>query len=360
MLELKLERVRVVADYNFDYEQVINNPQYVGINFNDGLIVDGRVDWSNEKILDRLGDKNISSEHIDAQKKDSRLKIRAFEEYVDGFHDHIKYSRVHPFASRSPISPSQAVEHSPEGSRIEISASFLDQMSFLKEHCENVTLVVPFYNDKRPEEYRSDAPSGESEISDYAAICCDLIDKLGSDIVIEIGNETNVSHQTSKEFNNEARLAFGSHVDPIEYAKFYFEASRRIKSAHPEARLSIAGTAGYDEAYLKQVIATISQLRDDNQIAANLVDIISFHPYGNNPEEGAWTVEDGQFVQTNTIFNEQLGAMRALASQYDTELNIGEINYPKNDPNQKEKLNQFVTNSSQQYVVAMIWPTASM
>jgi len=358
-LDLEINKSNI-ADYISDQEVMRSFPQYVGINFNDSLIVDGRVDWSEEKIRNLSRDKNISSEYIDTQIERNKLKVQAYEEYLDGFHDRIGYARVHPFVSQSPIAPSQAVEHSLEGSKINISPSFIKQMIFLKSHCENVTLVVPFYNDEKIEEYCSDVPQDEAYIDEYIAICSDLIDKLGSDIVIELGNETNVCHQTSQEFNNETRLAFASHVDSVEYAKFYFEASRRIKSEHPEVRLSIAGTAGYDEAYLEQALATINQLRVDNKVGANLVDVISFHPYGDNPVSGALMVNNGRFVQTNLNFNKQLESMQLLADRYGTELQIGEINYPKNDPNQKKKLNQFVANSSQHQVITMIWPTASM
>ena len=87
----------------------------------------------------------------------------------------------------------------------------------------------------------------ELATSRYIGTCEQLLKEIGDDIVIEIGNETNVSNKTSENFEVDS---FGDHVDPIEYANFFIKTAQALKNEHPNLKLSLAGTACFDDSYI--------------------------------------------------------------------------------------------------------------
>lgn len=367
-----------ISDYKNDCELVKNNHDILGTNFDYDLIFDGRFEWANDdertkKLIAELISKNkLSFDQIDGQISEARIenlkKVDAFKRYIDDFEGKLKHSRVNPFGPLSPVSPYQCVkkekgENGIETRTVEISPSFIEQMKYLTERCPDTTIVVPFYNKEREDDEHSNTPESQVDIDDYVNICLELISKLGdgSGLTLEIGNETNVSHDTGQEFDGSAREQFASEANPYKYAKFYCEVASRIKDKYPNVKLSVSGTAFYDEAYLFKVLNTIKNKSGGR--TNKLVDVISYHPYGDFNSDGTYSavsVEGGKYIESNLDFEEQHKRMLELSKYFGVKLDIGEINFPSNDPNQNEKAKRFVSEAENKGSIIKLWPSASM
>ena len=237
---------------------------------------------------------------------------------------------------------------------------FIQQIKLIQKQCPNLdlTLVVPFYNHRRSKEKASDIPETKEQIEQYIAICKKIIEALGENIQLEIGNETNVSRKTAAMFRN--KLQYASHVDSIKYAKFFFEVAKEVKKENPQVRLSIAGIACYDPTYLREVLTEIQKLRKEKGIEIPLVDTISFHPYRKTPEEGSIEVKHGEFKITDLDYKSQLEKMQKIASEFGVHLNVGEINFPLTDPEQKIKLKKALSLTAEKKIVSLIYPAVNV
>lgn len=370
-----------IDDYDFDREQVIVDPETIGMNFDSDLIVNGQLDWSLDderakKLIDKLKiDNNLSdadTEKVQLIIEEARLanqkKVELFKAYIDDYKGKLAHSRVNPFGAMSPVSPSQAVKINEDGSHeVSISPTFIEQMKYLKDNCPDTTIVVPFYDDtdeKTPENDRSNVPK---DATDYTEICSQLISQLGDGegLTLEIGNETNVSHDSGDEFGGDARAQFASKVEPEAYAKFYVKVATELKAKYPKVKLSIAGTACFDEAYLREVLSAIKKETEGK--AGDLVDVISYHPYGGFSDDGtkegkysAVHYEKGVHVNDNLSFEEQHQKIADLATAFGVNtVDIGEINFK--DPKQRRQdLKKFLARPKKKGVITKIWPTATM
>lgn len=193
----------------------------------------------------------------------------------------------------------------------------------------------------------------ELATSRYIGTCEQLLKEIGDDIVIEIGNETNVSNKTSENFEVDS---FGDHVDPIEYANFFIKTAQALKNEHPNLKLSLAGTACFDDSYIETVLAEISKCEEAS--GQKLVDVISYHPYGKD-SSSAYSISQGEFTSGGLDFQQQYELLHQIADKYNVDLTIGEINYPKGS-HQKEKLAKFLDNAAKIGTVSCIWPSYSM
>lgn len=332
--------------YERDSSETLKNPKYVGINFDTSMILDARytlTDQEAEVIY------SASPAQIEKFRRDEEVKLETFMSYIDSFRGNLNHVRVHAYGPISPMSPKWVNR---EGGP-SISLDLLMQLRYLKDNCPDVTVVVPFYDDIDENNKPANVPKSELAASRYIGACECLVDKIGYDIIIEIGNETNVCSKTGENFEIDS---FGDHVDPIEYADFFIKTARVLKNEHPNLKLSLAGTACFDNSYIETVLAEISKYEQvDGQ---KLVDVISYHPYGKD-SNSAYSISQGQFITGNLDFQQQYESLHQIADKYGVSLTIGEINYPKGC-HQEEELAKFLDNAAKIGTVSCIWPSYSM
>ena len=353
---------------------VLVNPEAVGINFDQDFIVDSRGSWPLERCLkyaedggkvpDKVMDtlrSDKAGEFLVSRQADEAKKMSSFREYLASFEGKLQHARIHPAAETSPVSPSQAIEHRADGGfDVVIAQEFIDQLKILSEQTSDLTLVIPFYDHRRGKENASDVPETSEQIDEYVAICEKIIESFGSEVQLEIGNETNVSRKSSGEFGEV--LQFASHVDATEYARFYYEVATRVKEINPDVKLSISGVACYDPTYLREVLTEVSRLQAEAGKNTSLVDTISFHPYtppGGSPEGGSSEVIGGTIqplFPTELDYKKEIEEMQRLASEFAVKLSVGEINFPSSDPEQHSKLAQSLSLSTKEGIDSYIYP----
>jgi len=353
---------------------VVENPEMVGINFDD--TIDGRSFWSKEKylqyILERDGEisdkihslaNSVQGQEQLLEKKNKELiKEKEFYDYLSGFGNKLQHVRINPAGESSPISPSQAIERNSNGTfRVVIEPKFINQMKRIQEQLgksqeqpSDLTLVVPFYNHRRGKEKSSDVPKTQEEVGQYTAVCKELISKLGDNISLELGNETNVSRSTAIMFKD--KLQHANHVDSQEYGEFFFNVAKSIKEKYPTVKLSIAGVACFDPTYLRGVLSKVKKLETESG-TEKLVNTISFHPYRDEPEKGSIEVKDGEFVGFRGLnYEDQMEEMQKIESEYKIKVNVGEINFPFSDSEQAMKLKKAIFQTTKKNIKSFIFP----
>lgn len=348
---------------------VVGNPEFVGINFDHDYIVDARNFWSRERYLQYIQERDgqISDEvrsavesgkaqKILSDKKEKEVSKRSsFNEYLSSFEGKLQHARIHPAGELSPITPSQALEIKPDGTfDVVIAQEFVEQIKTLQEQVSDLTLVVQFYDHRRGKEKSSDVPETQKQVEQYIAICEKIIESIGDGVQLEIGNETNISRSTGAMFAD--KLQHASHVNSAEYGKFFFEVAKKIKEKTPTAKLSIAGVACFDPTYLREVLTEVRRLQTESGKDTTLVDTISFHPYRENPESGSVEVKNGNFTVGELDYERQMEQMQKIASEFGVKLNVGEINFPFSDPEQKTKLEQAVSLTAKKRIESLIYP----
>lgn len=353
----------------YERDLVVENPEFVGINFDQGYIVDTRSFWPQERYLQYLQERDgqISDEVLSAVESGQAQKIlsdkrekevnkgSSFNEYLSSFEGKLQHARIHPAGELSPITPSQALEIKPDGTfDVVIAPEFVDQIKKLQEQVSDLTLVVQFYDHRRGKEKSSDVPETQEQVERYIAICEKITESTGGSVQLEIGNETNISRSTGQMFAD--KLQHASHVNSAEYGKFFFEVARKIKEKTPTVRLSIAGVACFDPTYLREVLTEVRQLQTESGNDTKLVDTISFHPYRENPESGSVEVKNGNFTVGELDYERQMEEMQKIASEFGVKLNVGEINFPFSDPEQKAKLEQAVSLTAKKGIGSLIYP----
>ena len=358
-----------------EYEQslVVENPELVGINFDQDFIVDARNFWPQEKYLQYIQERdgNISEELqaivgtnkaekiISENKEKEARKMTEFDEYLSGFNGKLQHVRIHPAGECSPLTPSQAVKINPDGTfDVAISPEFIDQIKKVEEQTDDITLVVQFYDHRRGKERSSNVPETPEQTEQYVALCQKIIENAGEGVQLEIGNETNISRNTAIMFAD--KLQHASHVNSVEYGKFFFDVAQKIKEESLTTKLSVAGVACFDPTYLREVLGEIKQLQAENKIETPLVDTISFHPYRDKPEGGAIEVKDGKFTISQLDYDEQLEEMQKIASEFGVKLNVGEINFLFSDPEQETKLEEAISLTAEKKVKSFIYPAVNV
>jgi len=329
-------RYKEEACRRFERDLVLSNPEQVGIDFDHDFIVDARNLWSVKRWLqyyqERDGqiikkiqtavDSGEASQVVEKNMKNERRKGKAFAEYLGGFDGKLRHVRVHPAGELSPISPSQVVSIRPDGSyEVGIASGFVDQVKMLQEQATDLTLVVQFYDHRRGKEKASNVPETSKQVDQYVAVCDKILESVGVGVQLEIGNETNISRNTGTMFAD--KLQHASHVNPLEYSRFFFE---------------------------------VAKLQAESGVPGHLIDTISFHPYREDPKGGSVEVRDGKFTANSMNYESQLDEMQKIASEFGVKLTVGEINFRYEDPEQKTKLKQVVSITSQKGVESLIYP----
>lgn len=353
----------------YERNLVIENPKFVGINFDHDYIVDARNFWSQERYLQYIQERDgqISDEvrsavesgqaqKILSEKREEEIsKKSSFNEYLSSFEGKLQHARIHPAGELSPIAPSQALEIKPDGTfDVVIAPEFIDQIKTLQEQASDLTLVIQFYDHRRGKEKSSDVPETQEQVEQYIAICEKIIESIRGDAQLEIGNETNISRSTGAMFAD--KLQHASHVNSTEYGKFFFEVAKKIKENKPATKLSIAGVACFDPTYLREVLTEVKRLQIESGKDTILVDTISFHPYREKSENGSIEVKNGNFTISELDYKGQMEEMQKIASEFGVKLNVGEINFPFSDPEQKMKLEQAISLTAKKGVESLIYP----
>lgn len=348
---------------------IVRNPKFVGINLDHDYIVDARNFWSQERYLQYIQERDgqISDEVrflvesgqsqkiILNNREKEDYKKDAFKEYLFGFGGKLQYVRIHPVGESSPITPSQALEINPDGTyNVAIAPEFIDQIKMIREQSGDLTLVVQFYDHRRGKEKASDVPETQEQVEQYITICEKIIERVGDGVRLEIGNETNVSRSTDAMFAD--KLQHASHVDSVEYGRFFFAVAKRIKGKSPATKLSIAGVACFDPTYLREVLTEVKWLQAEGKIDNTLVDTISFHPYRKKPEDGSAEVKNGNFTVSELSYERQMEEMQKIASDFGVKLTVSEINFPFSDPEQKTKLEQAISLTAKKGILSLIYP----
>ena len=352
----------------YEANMVTSNPEFIGINFDQDYIVDARSFRSQEEYLQYIKEKDwqISNEvnsliesgqagnMLLKKKEEETTKIQSFNQYLSSFKWKLKHVRIHPAGECSPITVCQTIKTLPDNTiKCEISKEFVEQIKEIKKQADDVTIVVQFYDHQRKKENVADVPETAEQINKYISVCNKIIEEAGTNIQLEIGNETNVSKNTGKTFE---KLQHASNVNPIQYGKFFYEVAKRIKTKSPKTRLSIAGVASFDPTYLRDVLSEINRLKKKHQINIPLVDTISFNPYRKDPESGCIEVKNGKFTINEWNYEDQLKEMEKIASEYGTHLTIGEINFSLSDKEQKTKLEKAIEITANKNIESLIYP----
>jgi hypothetical protein len=345
---------------------VLENPQFVGVNIDHIFTVDARTYYSKEELAKYYEEKykrpllnNKFSEedqkYISEKRDEEKTKIESLPAYLEGFKGKLTHARIHPIGEASPVSVSQAIKIEENGDfEVKIYSEFISQIRKIKEKVEDLTIVVPFYNHRLGKEQFSNIPNTKEQINQYIAICEKLIENFEDSIQLEIGNETNVSNSTGEMFKNTAQ--FGDHVDSKEYSEFLFEVSSKLKIKNENIRISLAGVVCFDPTYIRDVLSRIKNMETENNISNQLIDTISFHPYREDPENGSSEIKNGNFTHSNLNYNEQLEIMKEIASEFNLELTVGEINFSNTDPEGEEKLKRAISLTAEKGVESYIYP----
>lgn len=126
--------------YECDSNEILNNPEYVGINFDTSMIIDARYDLTDQEAEDMY---SVSPAQIEKSRRDEEIKLETFMAYVDSFNGNLNHARIHSYGPISPMA-SKWVNREDGPS---ISQDFLMQLRYLKDNCPDVTVVAPFYDD---------------------------------------------------------------------------------------------------------------------------------------------------------------------------------------------------------------------
>ncbi len=269
-------------------------------------------------------------------------KQAVFDEEIMPLIEEGKACRIHPYGPASPFS-SEFFNPDSEQKFEPISMGIVRSIVEARRRKEvesgplasDFTVVMNY--PKFGAEDGSQYPSGES-LRTYIEMCKEFVAESGAEnghgLVLEFGNETNVSRETTwgaaKPFERNAP-DFSAVCDPKEYAEMYFAAASELKKSYPELRCSLAGTAFYDPEWIQTVCNRIQELQDEQGIDGQLIDVISFHDYRKNETESMPQVyHDGRDVRIDDSalsYDEQIASMSALAQRFGARLDCGEFGF---------------------------------
>lgn len=337
------------GEYVFERSEVLRYPEYVGVNL-DEAIVNGRIALADR--YRRTHDVNdlppkyrgFSRERIDKFIADQDGLVQKFDEYIQSFNGQLRHARIHRTSHLSPLGMGNAVRM--DGS-IAIAPEFLRQVDILKRAGANDLMVTAeLYSDRY-----GDTISGhltDEQRRDYVNMVNRFVDIAGDNVIIEIGNETNVT------IKNPDGSYSARYINPKDYAEMYCDIASQLKRAHPQLRLAVAGAAFADYDYLSKVM--------DNIDDSSLVDIISCHPY-RGAVDGV-SHKPGDYSKTITYHDEEK-LLRQLAEQYNAEYRIGEIAYGGGHDGQAQhlahaNLDRDLQHSVNGGIITNIWPRTGL
>ena len=253
-----------------------------------------------------------------------------------------KACRIHPYG---PASAFSTEFYSPEKGFEPNSMNLVQEIVDVRKQLEaergplssDFTTVMNYSKLDLPEGMQY--PSEGEPLSKYIEMCRAFVKESGAEnghgLVLELGNETNVSSETrwgdAKPFERNAE-DFSKECDPREYAKMYFATASELKAECPELQISLAGTAFYDPEWISTVCEEVSRLQKENGVDTPLIDVISFHDYREDDKSPMPQVyHDGRDVHIGNSeagsYEEQIASMEQLAEKYGARLDCGECGY---------------------------------
>lgn len=337
--EIQANNEFLVGRYAIERDEVLKNPEYVGASL-DGVILGGHMIYA-EKYLE-TGDNSIlperfrrfSSDAIKSEINRQLIQKVKFRQYIDSFNGNLRMARINKVPKFSPMSLEYAIQ--PDGSA-NISKEFIKQLQYLQgAGVDDITVVASTYYDRHGRE--TDGYLVGQDRDDYFKMVEALVDKVGTNLTIEIGNETNEDIIVG---NN---TLIAKYVDPVKYAEFYNDVASRLKDKYPGLRLAIAGTSSSDPDYLMTVLKNINN--------HDLVDVISTHPYRGTINGVSSNRRDSK----NTKYIDEEDRLVELANQYGAEYRVGEITYGGDDDDAYRKLNLDLRRAAAKGIKSNIWP----
>ena len=337
--EIQANNEFLVGRYAIERDEVLKNPEYVGASL-DGVILGGHMIYA-EKYLE-TGDNSIlperfrrfSSDAIKSEINRQLIQKVKFRQYIDSFNGNLRMARINKVPKFSPMNLEYAIQ--PDGSA-NISKEFIKQLQYLQgAGVDDITVVASTYYDRHGRE--TDGYLVGQDRDDYFKMVEALVDKVGTNLTIEIGNETNEDIIVG---NN---TLIAKYVDPVKYAEFYNDVASRLKDKYPGLRLAIAGTSSSDPDYLMTVLKNINN--------HDLVDVISTHPYRGTINGVSSNRRDSK----NTKYIDEEDRLVELANQYGAEYRVGEITYGGDDDDAYRKLNLDLRRAAAKGIKSNIWP----
>ena len=335
-----------VSDYGIvrarELGEVIKSPDVVGLNLDSSSIVNPRnlrgIKYVEESLADGKTMEEISEhfsfqygriitpEQIQSAIDFEKEKIEIFDKEIDSLPDGTRF-RVHSSGSQSPFVASECIRVDETGKKqVVFNEIAMKQIERLKEKAgdSGLTVVMNMF----AKESGANIPKTPEDIESYLLMCREFIKQTGFEngkgLTLELGNETNVNRNTSdngyRPFDKEE---FGDSSSPEEYADFYYQVANRLKGEFPELKLSLAGTAFYDKTYVEKVVSSVQDREK------GLIDVISFHPYRGDVEEGTAEIVNNEKKKSNLSFDEQFAEMKKIANAIGAEVTVGEVSFTK-------------------------------
>ena len=335
-----------VSDYGIvrarELGEVIKSPDVVGLNLDSSSIVNPRnlrgIKYVEESLADGKTMEEISEhfsfqygriitpEPIQSALDFEKEKIEIFDKEIDSLPDGTRF-RVHSSGSQSPFVASECIRVDETGKKqVVFNEIAMKQIERLKEKAgdSGLTVVMNMF----AKESGANIPKTPEDIESYLLMCREFIKQTGFEngkgLTLELGNETNVNRNTSdngyRPFDKEE---FGDSSSPEEYADFYYQVANRLKGEFPELKLSLAGTAFYDKTYVEKVVSSVQDREK------GLIDVISFHPYRGDVEEGTAEIVNNEKKKSNLSFDEQFAEMKKIANAIGAEVTVGEVSFTK-------------------------------
>lgn len=364
-----------VSDYGIvrarELGEVIKSPDTVGLNLDSSSIVNPRnlrgikyveESLANGKTMEEISEhfssqygRTITPEQIQSAIDFEKEKIVIFDKEIDSLPDGTRF-RVHSSGSQSPFVVSECIRVDETGKKqVVFNEIAMKQIERLKEKAgdSGLTVVMNMF----AKESGANIPKTPEEIESYLLMCREFIKQTGFEngkgLTLELGNETNVNRNTSdngyRPFDKEE---FGDSSSPEEYADFYYQVANRLKGEFPELKLSLAGTAFYDKTYVEKVVSSVQDREK------GLIDVISFHPYRGDVEEGTAEIVNNEKKKSNLSFDEQFVEMKKIANAIGAEVTVGEVSFTKEWGKSINTIEQ-AKNTRKSYelgTISYIWP----
>ena len=315
-----------VVGLNLDSSSIVNPRNLRGIKYVEESLADGKtMEEISEHFSFQYG-RTITPEQIQSAIDFEKEKIVIFDKEIDSLPDGTRF-RVHSSGSQSPFVASECIRVDETGKKqVVFNEITMKQIERLKEKAgdSGLTVVMNMF----AKESGANIPKTPEEIESYLLMCREFIKQTGFEngkgLTLELGNETNVNRNTSdngyRPFDKEE---FGDSSSPEEYADFYYQVANRLKGEFPELKLSLAGTAFYDKTYVEKVVSSVQDREK------GLIDVISFHPYRGDVEEGTAEIVNNEKKKSNLSFDEQFAEMKKIANAIGAEVTVGEVSFTK-------------------------------
>ena len=344
-----------VVGLNLDSSSIVNPRNLRGIKYVEESLADGKTIEEISKQFSSQYGKTITPEQIQSTINSEKEKIATFDKEIDSLPDGTRF-RVHSSGSQSPFVVSECVKTNETGEKLIVFDEIaMKQIEKLKEKAgdSGLTVVMNMF----AKESGANIPKTPEEIESYLLMCREFIKQTGFEngkgLTLELGNETNVNRNTSdngyRPFDKEE---FGDSSSPEEYADFYYQVANRLKGEFPELKLSLAGTAFYDKEYVEKVVSSVQDREK------GLIDVISFHPYRGDVEEGTAEIVNNEKKKSNLSFDEQFAEMKKIANAIGAEVTVGEVSFTKEWGKSINTIEQAKnTNKSRELgTTSYIWP----